>query len=121
MNGEEVKNKEDFEKRLDELTNEIDSVKNIVKDIVNNRNNMAHDINPLKEKVNYKIINNLKELIATSPYNQKQIAEMINISQKTLSNILTNRYNTSLEVALKLSCIFGKSVNEIFKLVPIEK
>jgi putative transcriptional regulator len=75
----------------------------------------------LEGKHKYKIVNNLKEIINSSLYNQKKIAEILNINEKTLSNIVTNRYNPSLEVVLKLSILLGKTVNEMFTLEIIEE
>jgi DNA-binding XRE family transcriptional regulator len=67
---------------------------------------------------NSKIENRIKYFVDKSQYNQSQIAEIIGISPKTLSNMISNRFSTSLDVGLKLSILFGVSVNEIFKLVP---
>lgn len=91
---------------------------------VHGRNNPISEIILLNSddiNIEYKIENNLKELIKRCPYNQEEIAGMLGISSKTLSNILNNKYSTSLEVALKISYLFNIPVNDIFKLVPSEE
>jgi len=64
----------------------------------------------------FKMENNLSTFIKTYGFTQSEVAEKIGISSRTLSNIATNKYNTSLDVALKLSALFHVSVNEIFSL-----
>lgn len=78
-------------------------------------------VSPFKRGKNYRVINKVKDIIKKSPYNQKQVAEIIDINPKTLSNILSNRYNTSLEIALKLSYLLDMPVNDLFMLEVIEK
>lgn len=65
----------------------------------------------------FKIENNLTKFIKAYGFTQSEVADKIGVSSKTLSNIATNKFNTSLDVALKLSTLFHVSVNEIFWIV----
>ena len=47
---------------------------------------------------------------------QDDLAKKIGVSRQTINSIEKNRYVPSTLLALKLSQIFGKSVNEIFML-----
>ncbi len=47
---------------------------------------------------------------------QDQLAKEIGVTRQTISSIETNRYTLSTVLALKISKLFGKSVNEIFQL-----
>jgi putative transcriptional regulator len=65
--------------------------------------------------------NRLKEILDKKGIKQIWLAEQINISPKTLNNIIGNKYNTSLEVALKISKILDIDIQEIFELSEEEK
>ncbi|WP_400079587.1 helix-turn-helix transcriptional regulator [Winogradskyella sp. R77965] len=47
---------------------------------------------------------------------QDDLAKKIGVSRQTINSIEANRYVPSTVLALKLSDVFGKSVNEFFKL-----
>ncbi|MBO3116013.1 helix-turn-helix transcriptional regulator [Winogradskyella sp. DF17] len=47
---------------------------------------------------------------------QDDLAKKIGVSRQTINSIEANRYVPSTVLALKLSKVFGKSVNEFFKL-----
>ena len=47
---------------------------------------------------------------------QGDLAEKIGVSRQTINSIEANRYVPSTVLALKLSAVFGKSVNEFFRL-----
>ncbi len=47
---------------------------------------------------------------------QQELADKINVSRQTINSIENNRYVPSTILALKISKIFGKTVNEIFEL-----
>jgi len=47
---------------------------------------------------------------------QEELASKINVSRQTINSIEKNRYVTSTILALKLSQIFNKPVNDIFTL-----
>lgn len=47
---------------------------------------------------------------------QEALAEKIGVSRQTINSIENNRYIPSTVLALKLSKVFGISVNDIFEL-----
>ena len=47
---------------------------------------------------------------------QDELAKKIGVSRQTINSIEANRYAPSTVLALKLSEIFGKPVNEFFSL-----
>ena len=47
---------------------------------------------------------------------QDDLAKRIGVSRQTINSIEANRYVPSTVLALKLSEVFGKAVNEFFKL-----
>lgn len=72
---------------------------------------------PFDSEEEYAVVtDNLRQLIKLSPYDQKTLAKVCHISTRTLSNIVNNKYNPSLLIALKLSILLQKSVNDIFHI-----
>ncbi|PKH66630.1 transcriptional regulator [Flavobacterium sp. ALD4] len=65
--------------------------------------------------------NKLKIERAILNITQEQLAEKIGVSRQTINSIETNRFVPSTLLALKLSLLFGKSVNEFFELDDSEK
>jgi putative transcriptional regulator len=49
---------------------------------------------------------------------QDDLAKRIGVSRQTINSIEANRYVPSTVLALKLSDLFGKPVNDFFKLTP---
>ena len=47
---------------------------------------------------------------------QEDLAKRIGVSRQTINSIETNRYVPSTVLALKLSAVFNKPVNEFFSL-----
>ena len=47
---------------------------------------------------------------------QDELAHKIGVSRQTINSIEANRYVPSTVLALKLSAVFGKSVNDFFRL-----
>lgn len=60
--------------------------------------------------------NRLKIERAILDVTQEELAKQIGVSRQTINSIEKNRYVPSTVLALKLSAIFGKTVNEIFEL-----
>jgi len=60
--------------------------------------------------------NKLKIERAILELTQEQLAEKIGVSRQTINSIETNRFVPSTVLALKLSKLFGKPVNEFFEL-----
>ena len=60
--------------------------------------------------------NNLKVQRAIKDLTQEDLAKLLGVSRQTINSIEKNRYVPSTVLALKLSKVFEKSVNEIFEL-----
>jgi len=60
--------------------------------------------------------NRLKIERAILNLTQEELAEKIGVSRQTINSIETNRFVPSTVLALKLSRLFGKSVNNFFEL-----
>ncbi len=60
--------------------------------------------------------NTLKVERAILNLTQEELAEKIGVSRQTINSIETNRYVPSTLLALKLSGVFNKPVNEFFSL-----
>jgi putative transcriptional regulator len=65
--------------------------------------------------------NRLKIERAILNITQEELAERIGVSRQTINSIETNRFVPSTVLALKLSNLFGKSVNDFFELDDNEK
>ena len=65
--------------------------------------------------------NRLKVERAILNLTQEELAERIGVSRQTINSIETNRFVPSTVLALKLSRLFGKSVNDFFELECDEK
>lgn len=60
--------------------------------------------------------NTLKVERAINNFTQEELAKEIGVSRQTINSIETNRYVPSTVLALKLSKLFNKPVNDFFKL-----
>ena len=60
--------------------------------------------------------NRLKVERAILNITQEELAEKIGVSRQTINSIETNRFVPSTVLALKLSKLFGKPVNNFFEL-----
>jgi len=60
--------------------------------------------------------NNIKVERAIQNMTQAKLAEIIGVSRQTINAMELNKYVPSTVLALKISKIFDKSVNEIFFL-----
>lgn len=47
---------------------------------------------------------------------QQDLAEKVGVTRQTITSIETGKYVPSTVLALKIAAVFGKSVNEIFRL-----
>ena len=65
--------------------------------------------------------NRLKVERAILNLTQEELAEKIGVSRQTINSIETNRFVPSTLLALKLSKLFEKSVNDFFELEGDEK
>ncbi|AWH84512.1 transcriptional regulator [Flavobacterium album] len=60
--------------------------------------------------------NNIKVQRAIFNFTQQDLAEKIGVSRQTINALEAGKYVPSTVLALKLSRLFGKNVNEIFDL-----
>lgn len=67
------------------------------------------------------MLNKIKIERAIHDLTQEDLAKKIGVSRQTINSIEKNRYVPSTLLALKLSFVFQKSVNEIFELEEGEK
>lgn len=67
------------------------------------------------------MINRLKIERAILDITQEELAKQIGVSRQTINSIEKNRYIPSTVLALKLSLLFKKPVNDFFELEEEEK
>ena len=60
--------------------------------------------------------NTIKIERAIKNITQADLADLIGVSRQTINTIESNKYVPSTVLALKISRVFGKSVNELFEL-----
>lgn len=61
------------------------------------------------------ISNNIKTLrFLAGEMTQQDLADQLGLTRQTVAAIEQRKYSPSLEVAFKISTIFGKSLNEVF-------
>jgi putative transcriptional regulator len=60
--------------------------------------------------------NRIKQERAEYHLSQAQLAERVGVSRQTIISLETGKYIPSTELALRLSGVFGKTVNELFFL-----
>lgn len=62
------------------------------------------------------MINRIKELRKSKGYRQEDLADALGVSRQTIIAIENNKYNPSLELAMKLSRYLHTTVEELFIL-----
>lgn len=60
--------------------------------------------------------NNLRELRKARGLRQEDLADILGVTRQTVIAIENDKYDPSLELALKISRFLGITVNDIFKL-----
>lgn len=60
--------------------------------------------------------NRIRQERAEYNWSQAELAERVGVSRQTIISLETGKYIPSTELALRLSGIFGKTVNELFFL-----
>ena len=58
--------------------------------------------------------NIIKKLRKERGLRQEDLAKELGVSRQTIIAIENNKYDPSLELAIKISIFFGKTVNDIF-------
>lgn len=62
------------------------------------------------------IITKLKEFRKEMKISQQELAQLVGVRRETIVHLENNRYNPSLEMALKIAEIFDCHVEELFQL-----
>ncbi len=62
------------------------------------------------------MINKIKELRKIKGYRQEDLAKALNVSRQTIIAIENNKYNPTLELAMKLARYLETTVEELFRL-----
>lgn len=62
------------------------------------------------------IITNLKSVRESRGMTQQELADRIGMRRETILHLENNRYNSSLEMALKITQVFDLRVEELFQL-----
>lgn len=60
--------------------------------------------------------NNIKELRKARALRQEDLAAALGVTRQTIIAIENDKYDPTLELAMKISRYFGLTVNEIFTL-----
>ena len=60
--------------------------------------------------------NNIKELRKKRELRQEDLAEKLGVTRQTIIAIENDKYDPTLDLAMKISEFFGISVNDIFHL-----
>ena len=58
----------------------------------------------------------MKEVREAYGMTQQDLADQVGIRRETIVHLENNRYNPSLEMALKIAQVFNKQVEELFRL-----
>ena len=65
------------------------------------------------------ILNHIRELrLAHSGMTQQELADLVGITRQTVNAIEQNKYSPSLEVAFKISKVFGVGIERVFEYRP---
>lgn len=64
--------------------------------------------------------NRVKEFRAGKNINQQELGSLVGVSRQTISLIERGDYNPSITLALKISAVFGKNVEQVFYLTEEE-
>lgn len=62
------------------------------------------------------IITNLKSVRESRGMTQQELADSIGMRRETILHLENNRYNPSLEMALKIAQVFDLRVEDLFQL-----
>lgn len=60
--------------------------------------------------------NCIKELRKERKLNQEELAKAVGVTRQTIIAIENNKYNPTLELAMRLSKFLNKTVNDLFEL-----
>lgn len=57
--------------------------------------------------------NKIRECRLNNKMTQKQLANLVHVSTRTIISIETGQYNPSLLLAYRIACVFSKSMEEL--------
>ena len=60
--------------------------------------------------------NKIKELRKELQLRQEDVAQLLNVTRQTIIAVENDKYNPSLELAMKLARLLNKTVEELFEL-----
>lgn len=60
--------------------------------------------------------NRIRELRKTKNMTQEELAQTLSVTRQTINAIENNKYNPTLELAIKLAKLLGVHVDELFIL-----
>ena len=63
-----------------------------------------------------KFITSLKSIRESHGMTQQELAERIGVRRETILHLENNRYNPSLEMALKIARVFDLKIEDLFEL-----
>jgi putative transcriptional regulator len=66
---------------------------------------------------NLVVKNRLKEILDSKGIKQNWLAKQVGLHRGTMNNIVANKYNTSLEIGMKIAYVLQMDFNDIFYLV----
>lgn len=62
------------------------------------------------------IVTTLKSVREEARITQQELADLVGVRRETILHLENNRYNPSLEVALKIAAVFKMRVDDLFQL-----
>jgi putative transcriptional regulator len=65
-----------------------------------------------------RIQNNIRQLRATKPMTQSELADLIGVTRQTVAAIESDKYSPSLEVAFLIAHVFDVHLEEVFQFTP---
>ena len=58
--------------------------------------------------------NRLKEILDERGIKQNWLAEQVGITKQTMSNLIKNRFTTSMDIAFKIAKVLNMEITDIF-------
>lgn len=68
----------------------------------------------MKKEVPALLSNNIKEYRVKKQLTQQQLADLVNVSSRTIISLEKGQYNPSVLLAYELAQIFGLKIEELF-------
>lgn len=68
-----------------------------------------------------RLITRIHELRREKNMQQAELAELVGVRRETIGNLENGKYNPSLKLAMDISKVFGRTVEEIFSFEDYEE